>query len=600
MIRLTPIVLIACLGLALPALSAEDGHSVINSTITEVAVYSDRAQVTRVGKVRLEDAPTVYSFKKLPGWVDDGSVRVAISPADAGDIHDVQVRRNFLALATDEGYRKAQTAVQEISDEIIALDDELAVLDAQAAQIEAMRVFSLDRLPKDAMVREVKVEEYRKVVEFVAGQLRALGKARRALEVKRRGLIPELSARQRRLGELQGMTQLEETSVLVTVSGRAGKQVKLKLTYMLPGATWEPVHELRTRQKELDSAEVSTFAVVTQTSGEDWVGAKLTFSTQSSTQSNQIPRISALKLGDSNSAARIMQERTDSFNRAKTAFEGQNRMWNKMNALAQGNQMDYYDANYDQLQMVQAKTVAVFERLGKRGTTALFPGEGKVTIRGDGHPVRVRIGKAKLAAKQAIVAVPEQSLNAVKTLKMENVGFGPLLPGTAALFQDGAFLGMTDFDFVAEGETFSAFLGVADQVKLSRVMDQKHSSIDRKKRTTMNVAFVLTVENLSDSPVTLDLADRIPISENKEIEVDKISISDDTKPNSKGLLKWHLTLAPKTKKIIHIKYRVEYPPALVQKMHKKRAAKQRAMPSAAVYDEYDASDQIMRLEESMH
>jgi len=39
---------------------------------------------------------------------------------------------------------------------------------------------------------------------------------------------------------------------------------------MLPGATWETVHELRAADSEPTSVEVTSFAVVTQASGEDW------------------------------------------------------------------------------------------------------------------------------------------------------------------------------------------------------------------------------------------------------------------------------------------------------------------------------------------
>jgi len=338
--------------------------------------------------------------------------------------------------------------------------------------------------------------------------------------------------------------------------------------------------------------------VVSQTSGEDWEEARITFSTQSSTETNRIPQLSALKLGDSQAAARIMQERNASFSRAQAAFEGQNRMWNKMNApLAIGNQMEVYDNNLDQLQMTQSKTAAVFQRLRKRGTSAHFPGEGRLIVRADGHPVRIPIGSANLGAEQAIVAVPEQSLNAVRTITMLNSGAQPLLPGTVALYQDGAFLGMTEIDFVSEGESFAVFMGVADQVKLSRVLDRKHSSIDRKKRTRIKVAWVVTVENLSDESVTLDLADRVPVSENREIEIDKVSVSGDKEPDSSGLLKWRLSLKPKEKKVFKIGYRIEYPPALVREMRRASAAKRKAMPSAPSAEEPDVSEQIMRLED---
>jgi uncharacterized protein (TIGR02231 family) len=593
--RMAVVLLIANMALA-EARAAEE----LKSEIKKVTVYADRAQVTRVAKVKVSTDPVEVAFRKLPGWVDDASVRLAILPSSAGQIIDVRVQRDFLAQSTDEVYQKALDDVQEIADQIAALDDELAILQAEAAQIAQIKVFSMDRISKDAVLREIKVDSYGKVVKFVAESLRDIAARRRAITSQRRALAPELMVRQKRLNELQALTQLEETSVYVSLDGHRSKSATLELTYMLPGATWEPVHELRTKGADPKSAAIRSLAVVSQTSGEDWDGVDISFATQSSTESNRIPQLRALKLGDSGAAARIVQERNESFARAQAAFEGQNMLWNERNVhFGKGENADAYQANFAQMVTVQSKAAAVFQKLRQRGTTAQFQGKGRAKVRGDGRPVRIPIGEVQLEAQQAIVAVPEQSLNAVRTLQMTNTGTQPILPGEVSLFRDGAFLGMTDFAFVAEGEEFAVFLGVADRIKLSRVLDRKKSSIKRKKRTQMKVSFLVSVENLSDEEAIVDLADRVPVSENKEIEVEDIEITGDKKPDSKGLLRWKLTLKPREKKTFRIAYEVEYPPQLVREMNRKRRARQQAMPSASYdFEEPDVSEQIMNLEKS--
>ena len=57
---------------------AEEPAAVV-STIREVTVYSDRARVTRVGAVPLAAGSTALAFRGLPGWTDEGSVRVAVA-----------------------------------------------------------------------------------------------------------------------------------------------------------------------------------------------------------------------------------------------------------------------------------------------------------------------------------------------------------------------------------------------------------------------------------------------------------------------------------------------------------------------------------------
>ena len=373
---------------------------------------------------------------------------------------------------------------------------------------------------------------------------------------------------------MKSLMKLEETTVLVTLQSSRDTSSIVEMNYMIPGATWEPMHDLRVSTSNARTAEVISFAVVTQTSGEDWKNAQLSFSTQSSIRSVRIPELEALTLGDTHTATRILTRKMSSFSRAQKAFQGQSKLWNKFHQQASGrtrlNFDQVYQSNMDYLQVVQSKTVRIFETLQKRGTTAHFKANAAPSVRGDGHPVRMRIGHSTLGTTQKIVAVPEQSLNAARTLQMTNSTGQSFLPGKVALYQDGAFLGLTDINFIAQGERFSLFISVADHLKLSRKLDKKHSSLVRKKRNKMQVAFIVTVENLSARETALSLADRIPVSENKEIKIDRVKITDAIKPDSRGLLRWELKLKPKEKRTFRVAYQVEYPRELVLETRRRR------------------------------
>jgi len=593
---------------SLAAPDPEDPTAVtLSSAIRKVTVYSDRALVTRQATAKVGAEPIVYVFKQLPGWVDESSVRAATS---AGRILDVRISRRYLAHATEQSYRKAETDARELASRLGGLDDELKVLDAQAKQVEDIKAFSTDKLNKDVVTGNVGVTTYSAVVDFIAKTLRDTARGRRAVQAEREKLTPEVEASKHRLEDLRGLTQLQETLVFVTLAGAgagaAPAEAELALSYMLPGATWETLHELRAAESDLTSVEVTSFAVVTQASGEDWDNAELTFSTRSSTAAVRIPELEALTLGDSRAATETIERQSASFTRAEAAFKGQNRLWNKR---VQSNERisnfeEVYQTNFDYLRSVQSKTVEIFQSLQQRGTSAQFKALSTTRVRADGRSVRVPIGRVHLKAKQAIVAAPEQSLNAAQTLEMLNESGQPLLPGNVALYQAGAFLGMTNLDFVADGEPFALFMNVADQLKLSRVLDKKHSALARKQRTQMQLAFVVTVENLSAKPVTFKLADRIPVSEDRDIVISGVRISPDAKPDSKGILRWPLSLQPKEKRKFEIQYQIEYPPTLVLEMKRSRAEEgspaaaspSRAAPATA--SPYDLKKDIEQLEKA--
>lgn len=571
----------------------------LRSRVNKVTVYSDRARVSRQASAQVPTEPTVFAFRSLPGWVDDGSVQVS---ASAGRIVDVRVDRRFLAKATDASWRQVEAEHKGLADKLAALRDELAVLDAQKQQIEAIKAFSLAKITQDTVIGTIDVKSYGDVVRFISESLRATAGSRRKVQGQIDELTPEYEASLRRLEDAKGLMKLEETTVLVTLQASSPTAATVELTYMLPGVTWEPMHELRANTTDAKSVEVISFAAVTQTSGEDWGGAELSFSTESTTQSVRIPELEALTLGDTQNATRILTSQVSSFTRAQAAFEGQSQLWNQVRhgssaERARSNFEQVYRSNIEYLQVVQGRTVSLFESLEKRGTTAHFKAQPAQSVRGDGHPVRLLIGRSILGSTQKIVAAPEQSLNAAHTLAMTNSTGQPLLPGKVARYQDGTFLGMTDIDFIAKGERFSLFLSVADQLKLSRQLDRKLSTLIRKTRNIMQVVFIVTVENLSAEETAFTLADRIPVSENKDIHIDKVSISPVVKPDSQGLLHWDLALKPGAKREFRIGYQVEYPAELVLETNRRRMKEASpASPSPAPM-KTRIEDQIMDLEQ---
>lgn len=596
---------------ALDVADAGSAARTLESKVTKVTVYSDRARITRRAKAEISTEPVVFAFRQLPGWVDDGSVRVAVS---SGTIVDVRVDRDFLAKTTDASWREAEASYKSLSSKLAALNDELAVLDAQKQQIESIKAFSNEKITQDTIIGDVKVESYAQVLRFITDALRDTAAARREVKSKIDEISPEYDAGLRRLNAMKNVLKLEQTTVLVTIQGAKAAPTDVELTYMLPGVTWEPMHELRVSTSDPDSVDVASFAEVTQISGEDWTNAELVFSTQSTTQAVRVPELEALTLGDTSTATEILTTQMSSFSRAQQAFEGQNKLWNEYQQSttarrAMENFEQVYQSNIEYFQVVQRKVVQLFEKLQNRGTTAHFKASAPSSVRGDGHPVRVEIGRSTLASTQKIVAAPELSLNAAHTLALTNSTGQPILPGRVALYRDGAFLGMTNVDFIAKSESFSLFLSVADHLKLSRELDHRFSSLLRGKRNRMKVAFLVTVENLSPEKTVLTLADRIPVSENREIKVDQVEITPAIKASSQGILNWDLALAAGEKRQFRISYQIDYPATLVLATKRSGAAAARRPAPSRVMD-FDGmavepsapapaiEDHIMALEEA--
>lgn len=559
------------------------------SRVVAVTVYADRARTRRTTPVQLLKGAQTFLFRQLPGWVDERSVRVEVIPPDAGQVAGVRMSRVFLSETTDAQYREAENAFLETQDQLNALEDERAVLEVQAEQVRSVRTFATEKLSLDALQRAITAADYRAEADYVTETLRAVAVARRELERTKRSLLPELQARQRRLNEVKSLRQLQQTEVAVDLQGVRAGAATLALTYLLPGATWSPAHDLRAEAPDAELVELSSYAVVTQTTGEDWSDAELSFSTQSPTSTMTIPELEALVLGTSRVSSLQQGTPEQAFQVAQQLFEGQNDLYNSVL-----NKFDINDLSRNRMEQfqVQQRMGAVFERLRDRGTTAHFSATTRVAVRSDGRAVRVPIGQRRLAAQARVVVAPQASLNAARTVKLTNGDTAsPLLPGPVGLYLAGSYLGPTEVDFVAPGETFAVFMGVEDALKVQRVMDLEKSSLTRGRRTRMSVHFDISLENLGGAPLQVDLSDRIPVSEKSDIRVERVRLDPKTEPESDGLLRWVMTLEPGETRAVTVGYTINYPPEVVETMRKQKGLSS-AMPSAAI----DLSVQIESLE----
>ncbi len=534
--------------LAQPALAVD--QPALSTQTSAVTVYADRAQVTRSAAIELTREPAKLVIAKLPGWIDADSVRVALDPPSAGRILDVTVSTAFLAEASEAAVRKATLAVQATSDEIAALADDERTLVEEITRLDGLRTFAVERVPREMATGEVKLKSFTDTLGYVTDAVRKDRQQLRQLAHKRRDLEPVLSQRQRELAEVQTRAQLQQSAVTVELSG-AGK-AQLRLTYLTPGAAWESAGELRVAHGATAVA-VQQFASVVQTTGEDWSGAALAFSTQRPDEVLDVPQAHGLML-DKNGAGLgdVIGHMGESFSRAQTLYAEQN--------AAVAGQARYWQDSLTRQADMQNRAAESFAQLRSRGTTGHFAALASLTVRSDGKPVRVPISTGEFAATTKIVAVPEVSLNAVRVADLRNTGKTPILPGRAALFTEGAFVGASELAFTAPGEAFSVFLGVDDRVKLERTLDKKTSVLRRSgRRTEMALAFVLIAENLSNEPVVVEMAERIPVAQTREIEVDDVELPRDAKPDAHGVVHWTETLAPHAKATWRVSYTLEYP-----------------------------------------
>jgi hypothetical protein len=260
------------------------GIAAVSAPITAVTVYEGQARVERTASVALTGPQTV-ELPPLPRAADPASVRLE---AEGAEVQSIELRPRRA------GAGEAPPAALEIE----RLDAAIASAERQQTLFEELTAVGgwKPALPEDTPLAAGKLDPrgWRRALDFLARFCDRLDGQRRALDRR----LHDLRAERALHGEA-GASTVEHAGtgwqVVATVSGRGA--ARLRLSYLVPGAAWKPSYEVRLDPARAEVA-LALSAVVTQQTGEDWPGARLTLSTAQPARLATPPRLTAWRIGE--------------------------------------------------------------------------------------------------------------------------------------------------------------------------------------------------------------------------------------------------------------------------------------------------------------
>ena len=182
------------------------------------------------------------------------------------------------------------------------------------------------------------------------------------------------------------------------------------------------------------------------------------------------------------------------------------------------------------------------------------------TIGSDGESRTVEMIEYEVEASYQYYCVPKLDLDAFLIAHLVNWEEYNLLEGEASLFFEGKFVGKTILDTRNTMDTLSISLGRDKNVTITREKLKDFSSRqllggNRK----VQFAYEIQVRNKKHQDIAIRIQDQIPLSNTKEINIDKTEDSDAEYVFETGLLKWNKLIPPgRTEKIV-FRYAVKYP-----------------------------------------
>ena len=476
------------LGWRSPRLSAE--------TKIDAVTIIRRRIVTRVGALDLPDGDSTVLFSGLPMNLDPASLRIEA----AGDTRvEIAGLESSVQTADPKQTADAFTAkLAALNDEREKLGVTIAALQGERAMIEKFGQSGPDKLGGDGKALAIADWE---------GAWRAIHDGLAKVDADLAPAKARLAAIEAQIAALNGdqnaAAQGTKRQASVALLARGAGHATFKLSYRIAGVGWTPAYDaaLDTSAANRGDIHLTRRALVAQQSGEDWRDVALTVSTARVAQATDAVALDTSHVdfwnGVAADAARPASVAEAAKRRAPAPPQGAGTAAKtEPRALGRNRRADEFERLFRELPRPRPGD-------GAGGRLATLDRAA------DEQP------KANLILKTAPAFDPAVYLEA----KFANEGDAPILPGQVSILRDGAFIGLGALDFVAPGDTITLGFGADDRVKVQRapVSRKENDPVWYNQSRVATLEFKTSVKNLHDFPVSVQLVDQMPVSQNTAI-----------------------------------------------------------------------------------
>jgi uncharacterized protein (TIGR02231 family) len=555
------LVRVLVIGFFVLAWGAEAAEVSSTSRISHVMVFPSGAEVTRLGKVKLEAGDHAILFTDLPARAIASSIRVEGKATGKLEIGSVDSRRLFVP-RTDSSIAASER--KRIEDAIEKLRDDRAQLEGaiKAAEVQRTLINNLAQLP----VRPVSANAAAQAEPDWAQLFALIGQKNG--EAQKIILETQIKVREvdRQIKDLEGKlasvapTQEERTELKVFVHAAASLEADITIRYQVASASWLPLYEARlaTGSRALPpKLELVRRASIQQRSGESWDNVALSLSTTRPGAGTAAPELTAMTIDYEPDAPPP---------RPTVPMAGATRSVQR-EATARAPLVD--EDRLDKAVVPSAAPVAAEEvksSVEAQAFQAIYQIPGLATVPPTGEPKRVKIDEAELDAALLVRTVPKRDQKAYLYAKITMARGTPLLPGQVALFRDNTFVGNGKLPLLAPGEDHELGFGADDQVRVRHAIGEEkrgETGLISSSKTDVR-GFRITLKNLHERALPVTVLDQIPVSQNADIKIELIGKTVPSKrdvDDKRGVLAWEMKLEPGEERLVDFGYRVTWPAA---------------------------------------
>lgn len=524
--------------------------------VSAATIYTDRALVSRSGQVTLPAGAQTLVIENMPAGFDESSLRVQGKAEASVKIGAVEVKHVYLAELAAATERERAKALQAKQDEKALAEAEVKALQARADFIDRIVENGANNpTEKDGAKLDFSPEKWTQAMTTLQAGMAETQKGLVTKNIAIRTIDEEIAKLQNDVRQVQTQ-QRERRDVYIHVEAKADTVFEFSMTYQSPGAYWRPVYDAR-----LDTGKaellLEQYGQVAQQTGEDWHNVSLTLSTARPELGTEMPHINPWYI---QSVQQVYAQN------ASIAFAG-----GAMRNMAAAPAAMKADARDELKEEVDAEKRKVAEMVTTQAVTTDYSAEfkvpGHVDLKSVAVPAKFFVGKTNMAAPLYVQATPRLGPQAYLFAKIVNGEKFPIIPGVAAKYRDGAFMGNAAMKLLRPGEQIGLSFGVDDRVKVE--YQKTKQSADNPTLifvgdVTVERAYRSKVKNLHETPVTITVYDQFPIAGDADIKTELLEsattkgfVKDDE--DRQGVILWKTEFKPGEEKVFDMGFQVKYP-----------------------------------------
>lgn len=528
---------------------AAENEQRVASNITNVTVFLNQAQVTRVAKVSLQAGVTNLVFDRVSPYINLNSIQVKTEASV--NLLSVSQRNNYLNKEDKPAF------IIELEDTLDALNNQIAmlVIRKEALMMEKEVIIANKHIGGENS--GVKIEDledalvlFRKRTQEIGEELLKLKDAEKKLGVIKQKIQAQL---------VQYNNNANSAAEIVVTIKALGpvSNTKIEWSYLVSNASWKPFYDVRVKDTKSQLQLVSK-AYITQSTGEEWKNVILRLSTANPNESGSKPELQPNYLGyveqygygSGNGYGAAAPESSLSLSSSEIQA-----------APAEPEAQETYTVKTSKEQ-VASYSVGV-ANTEHAAVNIEFAVTSAYTVPSDNTPHQVDLTVSNLNAAYAYAATPKLDKDAFVTAKVSGNDLVNQVSGEANVYFDGTFVGKTYINGTTS-DSMLISLGRDKRIQIQRTLLKDFSSktftgSNKKELSTWEIS----LRNTRKEPVLLILEDQIPVSTNKEIEVKLVNPGNAVYDQATGKLSWTLMLEPEQSQAVKFSFEVKYPKAKV-------------------------------------